>query len=72
MMALEDILSAPRGSLKESDTRDTVHGWSSIVDVQILAFLSSELGVESDPDLLTIETVGDLLDALTERRAITA
>jgi acyl carrier protein len=68
--ALEDILSVPRGQLQETDTRDTVPGWSSIVDVQILAYISSEFGVEPDAELLAADSIGDLIRTLEERQAL--
>jgi len=68
--ALEDILSVPHGSLQHTDTRDTVPGWSSIVDVQILSYISSEFGLDPDMALLEAESIGDLLQVLAERRAI--
>jgi hypothetical protein len=63
-VALEDILSVPRGSLKDTDTRDTVPGWSSIVDVQILAYVAGETGLEADVQLLSAESVGDLMQVV--------
>ena len=66
---LEEILDVPSGSLRESDTRDTVAGWTSVADVQILAVASSELGVEADGELVQAETVGELLDVLDGRGA---
>jgi acyl carrier protein len=67
--ALEEILQMPRGSLKESDSRETVANWSSIADVQILTTITSEFGLEPDMALLEAETVGDLLDALETKNA---
>jgi acyl carrier protein len=67
--ALEEILQMPRGSLKESDSRETVASWSSIADVQILTTITSEFGQEPDMALLEAETVGDLLDALETKNA---
>ena len=67
--ALEEILQMPRGSLKESDSRETVASWSSIADVQILTTITSEFGLEPDMALLEAETVGDLLDALETKNA---
>ena len=67
--ALEEILQMPRGSLKESDSRETVASWSSIADVQILTTITSEFGLEPDMALLEAETVGDLLDALETKTA---
>jgi len=70
--ALEDILNVPHGSLKDSDSRDTVGSWSSIVDVQILTAISSQFGVEPDPQLMEAETVGDLLAALEARNVFSS
>jgi acyl carrier protein len=67
--ALEEILQMPRGTLQESDSRETVASWSSIADVQILTTITSEFGLEPDMALLEAETVGDLLDALDTRNA---
>jgi acyl carrier protein len=61
---LEDLFGVPHGSLRDGDSRDTIKGWSSLVDVQILALLSSELGVEIDPEEFSYETVGELVDQL--------
>ena len=59
---LEEILRVPAGSLLESDSRETVENWSSLVDVQIMTIIGSELGIEAD--LLEYETIGELLDLL--------
>jgi len=67
--ALEEILQMPRGTLQESDSRETVASWSSIADVQILTTITSEFGLEPDMALLEAETVGDLLDALDTKNA---
>lgn len=67
--ALEEILEMPRGTLQESDSRETVASWSSIADVQILTTITSEFGLEPDMALLEAETVGDLLDALETKNA---
>ena len=67
--ALEEILQMPRGSLKESDSRETVASWSSIADVQILTTVTSEFGLDPDMALLEAETVGDLLEALDTKNA---
>jgi acyl carrier protein len=66
---LEEILQIPRGSLKESDSRETVANWSSIADVQILTTITSEFGLEPDMALLEAETVSDLLEALETKNA---
>ena len=67
--ALEEILQVPRGSLQDTDSRDTVTGWTSIADVQILTTITSEFGMEPDMELLEAETIGALLDALEARNA---
>jgi acyl carrier protein len=66
---LEEILDVPPGSLAESDTRDTVAGWSSLTDVQILTAIWSELGDESEAHAFEFETVGELLALLEARQA---
>ena len=67
---LEEILRVPAGSLTESDSRESVENWSSLVDVQILTIISSELGV--DGELLEYQTVGELLDLLESQQVFTA
>lgn len=71
-VVLEDILSVPPGTIKESDTRDTIEGWSSLADVEILTVVSGELGVETDSELLEYESVDDLLKILERRNAFDA
>jgi hypothetical protein len=71
-LALEEILAAPRGSLKDSDSRETVATWSSLADVQILTSISSEFGLEPDAQLLEAETVGELLQILDSRDAFSS
>jgi acyl carrier protein len=66
---LEEIFDVPRGSLQPTDSRDTVEGWTSIADVQVLTTISSEFGLEADADLLQAETVGDLLQVLQDKGA---
>lgn len=66
---LEEILRVPQGSLAESDTRDTVENWSSLMDVEIMTIISSELGV--DAELLEYETIGELLDLLEGQQVFT-
>lgn len=70
--ALEDILGVSRGGLQDSDSRESVKTWSSIADVQILAMIASETGVEPEADVVQAETVGDLLRVLEERNAFSA
>jgi hypothetical protein len=66
-IALEEILAAPPGSLKESDSRETVATWSSLADVQILTSITSEFGLDPDAQILEAETVGELLEILDRR-----
>jgi acyl carrier protein len=66
---LEELFRVPQGSLTESDSRETLENWSSLVDVEILTIISAELGV--DAELLEYETVGELLDLLAEQQAFT-
>ena len=71
-ITLEEILAAPSGSLKDSDSRETVATWSSLADVQILTSISSEFGVEPDAQLLEAETVGELLEILDSRNVFSS
>ncbi len=65
--AVEDILELPPGSLKETDTRDTIGTWTSLADVKILTYIASETGLEPDTDLLEAETFGDLVTTLKSK-----
>ena len=69
---LEEVLSVPPGLLQDSDTRETVEDWSSLVDVQIMTVISSELALDEDPELMSFESVGELLDELEQRNAFTS
>ena len=66
---LEEIFRVPPGSLAELDTRETVENWSSLVDVELMTIIGSELGV--DAELLEYETVGELLDLLEGQQVFT-
>ena len=66
---LEEVLRVPHDSLMESDSRETIENWSSLVDVEIMTIISAELGVEAE--LLEYETVGELLDLLAGQQAFT-
>jgi acyl carrier protein len=66
--AVEDILKVPRGSLKESDSRETVETWSSFSDVEIVEFIESKFGVEPEADLMEAETFGDILKNLENKQ----
>jgi len=67
--ALEEVLRVDKGTLQDSDTRDTVKDWTSLADVQILSMISSELGVEPDQDVIEAETCGDLIQLLESKGA---
>ena len=69
---LEEILAVAPGSLQDSDTRETVEGWSSLVDVQLMTVMGSELALDEDPELVSFESVGELLDELERRGAFTS
>jgi hypothetical protein len=69
---LEEILAVSPGSLQDSDTRDTVSEWSSLVDVQIMTVIGSELALGEDPELMAFDSVGELLDELELRSAFTS
>lgn len=66
---LEEILGVPLGELRDTDTRESVPGWSSLMDVNILTVIFSELGIEAEEDLLDYKSVGELLDILERRSA---
>jgi acyl carrier protein len=69
MTTLEDIFGVPPGTLQVTDTRESIKGWSSLTDVNILTVIFSELGIEAEEDLLDYKTVGELLDILEFRDA---
>ena len=69
---IEEVLGVAPNALTASDTRETVEGWTSVADVQILTSVVSELGLEMDADLVQAETLGELLDALEEKGAFSA
>lgn len=62
--AVEDILGVSRGSLRDADSRDSIENWSSVADVQLVALIASETGIEPDAELIEAETVGDMLRIL--------
>lgn len=67
---LEDVLRVPLGGLSESDSRESVETWSSLADVEILAVISSEFGI--DAETFEYDTVGELMRELEDRNAFTA
>lgn len=64
---LEELMSLSPGTLKDSDTRATVKGWSSLVDVQILSLVSEKFGLEIDDELQEYASIGCLLAVLENR-----
>ncbi len=66
--AVEDILQVPRGSLKETDSRDTVKTWSSFSDVDIIELIEHNFGFEPDAEFVEAESFGDLLKKLESKR----
>jgi acyl carrier protein len=66
---LAEILGVPPGELRDTDTRESVPGWSSLMDVNILTVIFSELGIDAEEDLLDYKSVGELLDILDRRCA---
>jgi hypothetical protein len=64
LSSVEDILGVPAGSLKATDSRDTIDNWSSLEDVNIVTLIQSEFGMEPDPALVQAETIEDLLGIL--------
>ena len=69
---LEEILAVPPGLLQDSDTRETLEDWSSLVDVQIMTVIGSELALDDDPELMSFDSVGELLAELEQRNAFTS
>lgn len=69
--AIEDLFGVPGGSLKDSDSRDTIEGWSSIEDVNLLALIQSESGIDASAELLQAETIGELIGALEQKGIVT-
>lgn len=67
--SLEEILGVPSGSLRDSDSRETIEAWSSLADVKILASMTSELGIEPGAEVMEAETVGELLEILQNQDA---
>lgn len=68
--AMEDILDLPSGALKDTDTRETIETWTSLADVKMITYISSETGLEPDTDLLEAESFGDLVTALKSKGVV--
>lgn len=67
--AVEALFKVPPGSLKTSDSRDTIAGWESFVDVDLLALIEKEFGIEAESEIMEQETYGDLVKLLEAKGA---
>jgi len=70
--AVAEILDVPANVLKDTDTRDTLENWTSLADVQIMAIVQSELGIEPEPSFLEAESFGEMRQWLQSRGAFSA
>jgi len=66
---VEAILKIPSGSLKVSDSRDTIASWESFTDVDLLNLIEKEFGIEAEAEIVEQETFGDLLELLESKGA---
>jgi len=66
---LQELIAPDSGQLKDGDARDSHENWSSLVDVQIFAIISSDLGIEPDEEIMNYQNVGELLTILESRKA---
>ena len=67
--AFEDLLKVPHGSLKPSDSRDTIKTWESFVDVDLLNLIEKQFGIEAESEITEQETFGDLVQLLESKNA---
>lgn len=67
--AAEDLFKIPHGSLKPTDSRDTIQGWESFVDVDLLNLIEKEFGIEAEAEIMEQETFGDLVRLLDAKGA---
>ncbi len=67
--ALEEIFGLERRSLREDGSRGTIDEWTSLADVQIFSLIECEFGIEPTEELISAETVGDLLRILQDQGA---
>jgi acyl carrier protein len=67
--AAEDLFKIPHGTLKPSDTRETIEGWDSFTDVDLLALIQKEFGIEADAEIAEQETFADVVQLLAARGA---
>ena len=67
--AVEDLFKVPHGSLKNSDSRETIEGWNSFADVDVLSLIEKEFGIEAEGEITEAETFGGLLSFLEAKGA---
>ena len=65
--ALEDLFKVPRGSLKATDSRETIEGWESFADVDVLNLIEKQFGIEAEAAIAEAETYGDLVKVLESK-----
>ena len=65
----EDLFKVPRGSLKATDSRETIKSWESFVDVDLLSLIEKEFGIEAESEIVEQETFGDLVRFLESKNA---
>lgn len=64
-----ELMDLDAGQLQDHDSRDTVAGWSSLVDIQIFALIAEKTPVEPTEALLELATVADLIGELSRQKA---
>jgi acyl carrier protein len=67
--ALEEIIGLDRRTLREESSRDSIDEWTSLADVQLFSLIEIEFGIEPTEELISAETVGDLLRILQKQGA---
>ena len=67
--ALEEIFGLDPRTLREEGSRESIAEWTSLADVQIFSLIDSEFGIEPTEELISAETVGDLLRILQHQGA---
>jgi acyl carrier protein len=67
--AAEDMFKIPRGSLKPTDSRETIEGWQSFVDVDLLSLIENQFGIQAESEIVEQETFGDLVRFLESKGA---
>jgi acyl carrier protein len=67
--AVEEILGLDRRTLREDSSREGIDEWTSLADVQLFTLIESEFGIEPTDELISAETIGDLLRILQKQGA---